>query len=149
MHSAMFLIKYLIGARKCLKVISPKPKLCKTMLEKLNAPKGTLVIMDRGITTEANIGWLIAHHYRCMVVSRERARSFDADQAVKISTASNHSLKIHKVVNEDDSEAQLYCYSEQRKAKEQAVTKRFADRFKAGLQKISDSLAKPGSEIKF
>jgi len=118
-------------------------KTLQTMLEKLNAPKGALVTMDRGIATQANIDWLIEHHYRYLVVSRERARSFDADQAVEISTASNHPLKIHRVVNEDDSEARLYCYSDQRKAKEQAITKRFADRFEAGLQKIADSLAKP------
>ena len=118
-------------------------KTLQTMLDKLKAPKGALVIMDRGIATQANIDWLIAHHYKYLVVSRERARSFDADQAVEISTASNHLLKIHKVINEDNSEARLYCYSDQRKAKEEAITKRFTDRFEAGLQKIADSLAKP------
>ena len=118
-------------------------KTLQTMLDKLKAPKGALVIMDRGIATQANIDWLIAHQYRYLVVSRERVRSFDADQAVEISTASNHLLKIHKVINEDSSEARLYCYSDQRKAKEEAITKRFTDRFEAGLQKISDSLTKP------
>ena len=54
------------------------------------------------------------------VVSRERARTFDAEQVVEISTASNHLIKIHKVVNADSSEARLYCYSDQRKAKEEA-----------------------------
>ena len=118
-------------------------KTLQTMLEKLNAPKGALVIMDRGIATQANIDWLIEHQYRYLVVSRERARTFDADQAVEVSTASNHQLKIHKVINADNSEARLYCYSDQRKAKEEAITKRFTDRFEAGLQKIADSLAKP------
>ena len=118
-------------------------KTLQTMLDKLKAPKGALVIMDRGIATQANIDWLIAHQYRYLVVSRERARSFDAEQAVEISTASNHLIKIHKVINKDSSEARLYCYSDQRKAKEEAITKRFTDRFEAGLQKISDSLTKP------
>ncbi|MCK5680941.1 IS1634 family transposase, partial [bacterium] len=118
-------------------------KTLQTMLDKLKAPKGALVIMDRGIATKANIEWLVTHQYKYLVVSRERVRSFDADRAVEISTASNHLLKIHKVVNEDNSEARLYCYSDQRKAKEEAITKRFTDRFEAGLQKISDNLAKP------
>lgn len=118
-------------------------KTLQTMLEKLNAPQGSLVIMDRGIATQANIDWLIEHHYKYLVVSRERARSFDADQAVEISTASNDPLKINRVVNEEASEARLYCYSEQRKAKEQAITERFTGRFEAGLQKIAASLAKP------
>jgi len=118
-------------------------KTLKVMLDKLKAPKGALVIMDRGIATQANIDWLVEHHYRYLVVSRERARSFNADQAVEISTATDHSIKIHKVINEAGSEARLYCYSDQRQAKEKAITKRFVDRFEAGLQKIADSLAKP------
>jgi len=123
-------------------------KTLQTMLEKLKAPKGALVIMDRGIATQANIDWLIAHQYRYLVVSRERARSFDADRAIEVKTASNQTLKIYKVINKDNSEARLYCYSEQRKAKEEAITKRFTDRFEAGLQKISDSLTKPNGTKK-
>jgi transposase len=118
-------------------------KTLQTMLDKLKAPKGALVIMDRGIATQANIDWLVANQYRYLVVSRERSRTFDADQAVEVSTASNHQLKIHKVISADNSEARLYCCSDQRKAKEEAITKRFTDRFEAGLQKISDSLTKP------
>jgi len=118
-------------------------KTLKTMLDKLKAPKGALVIMDRGIATQANIDWLIEHHYRYLVVSRERVRSFNADQAVNISTASGHPIKIHRVINETGSEARLYCYSDQRQAKEKAITERFVNRFEAGLQKIADSLAKP------
>jgi len=118
-------------------------KTLKIMLEQLKAPKGALVIMDRGIATQANIDWLIEHHYRYLVVSRERTRSFDADQAVEITTASDHSIKIHKVINEENSEARLYCYSDQRQAKEKAITERFVDRFETGLQKIADSLTKP------
>lgn len=118
-------------------------KTLQTMLEQLNAPKGALVIMDRGIATQANIDWLIEHHYKYLVVSRERARSFDVDQAVEISTTSNDPLKINRVVNEDAREVRLYCYSERRKAKEQAIMERFTGRFEAGLQKIAASLAKP------
>jgi len=118
-------------------------KTLQIMLEQLKAPKGALVIMDRGIATQANIDWLIEHHYRYLVVSRERTRSFDPDQAVEITTASDHSIKIHKVINEEKTEARLYCHSDQRQAKEKAITKRFIDRFEAGLHKIADSLTKP------
>ncbi len=118
-------------------------KTLQTMLDKLRAPKGALVIMDRGIATQANIDWLVKHQYRYLVVSRERNRSFDEEHAVEVSSASNHTIKIHKEINDDRSEARLYCYSEQRKAKEEAINKRFADRFEVGLQKIADGLAKP------
>ncbi len=52
-------------------------KTLKIMLDKLKAPKGALVVMDRGIATQANIDWLIEHHYRYLVVSREQTRSFN------------------------------------------------------------------------
>jgi len=81
-------------------------KTLETMPDKLKAPKGALVIMDRGLTTQANIDWLIEHHYRYLVVSRERTRSFNADQAVDVSTASGHPIKIHRVINEEGSDKQ-------------------------------------------
>uniref|UniRef100_UPI003450870F IS1634 family transposase n=1 Tax=Ferrovum sp. TaxID=2609467 RepID=UPI003450870F len=37
------------------------------MLEGLDAPQGALVIMDRGIATEANVGWLVEHGYRYQI----------------------------------------------------------------------------------
>lgn len=58
------------------------------MLQGLDAPLGALVIMDRGIATEANIQWLLANHYRYLVVSRERHRQFDESQSVETTTAS-------------------------------------------------------------
>lgn len=57
------------------------------ILKGLNAPQGALVIMDRGIATEANVGWLIEHGYRYLVVSRDRVRKFDETQGISIETA--------------------------------------------------------------
>jgi len=39
------------------------------MLKGLDAPPSTMVILDRGIATEANIAWLIEHKYRYLVVN--------------------------------------------------------------------------------
>ncbi|MCD6142182.1 hypothetical protein J7J55_05645 [Candidatus Bipolaricaulota bacterium] len=47
------------------------------------------------------------------------------------------------MIDEENNEARLYCYSEQREAKEKAITEHFIARFEAGLQKIADSLTKP------
>ena len=49
------------------------------MLEALEAPAGALVVMDRGVATEACVQWLRDHDYRYLVVSRERHRQFDAE----------------------------------------------------------------------
>ena len=107
-----------------------------------------MVIMDRGIASQANIDWLIEQKYRYLVVSRERARQFKAEQAVPVSSASRQTIQIQRVMREDGLEVRLYCHSEQRQEKEDAMNARFINRFEAGLQKIAASLAKPGGTKK-
>lgn len=113
------------------------------MLEGLEAPAGAMVIMDRGIATQANIDWLVEHHYRYLVVSREQSRQFDEKQAVALTSASEQTIRIQRVVSEDGREVRLYCRSDQRQAKEDAMTARFAERFEQGLHKIAEGLRKP------
>ena len=115
------------------------------MLTGLEAPKDALVIMDRGIATEANITWLIEHRYRYLVVSRERTRQFDEKQATETTTASEETIKIQRVLSDDGREVRLYCYSEMRQEKESAMTKRFSERFEQGLAKLLAGLEKPRS----
>lgn len=116
------------------------------MLDGLEAPPGALVIMDRGIATEENIGWLIKHHYRYLVVSRERVRQFDEDQSVAISTASDQTIHVRRVVSKDGSEVRLYCHSQERQEKENAMNKRFTERFESELAKLAAGLEKPRGE---
>jgi len=113
------------------------------MLQGLEAPAGALVIMDRGIATEANLAWLVEQQYRYLVVSRERNRQFDQEQAVTVSTASEQTVRIQKVVSEDGAEVRLYCHSEERQEKESAMTRRFTEKFETGLAKLAAGLAKP------
>ena len=113
------------------------------MLDALHAPRGALVVMDRGIATEDRVRWLREHQYRYLVVSRERTRHFDADAALSIETASHHRVHLHKVLSDDGQEVRLYCFSEARAAKERAIVERFAQRFEAALTRLSDGLSKP------
>jgi transposase len=113
------------------------------MLKGLDTPEGALVIMDRGIASEANIAWLIEHHYRYLVVSREKGRQFDAGQATETTTASEETIRIQRVLSEDGSEVRLYCHSEKRQEKETSMTKRFTERFEQGLTKLAAGLDKP------
>ena len=82
--------------------------------------------MDRGIATEDRVQWLRDHGYRYLVVSRERIRQFDPDAAQRIETAQRQGVHLHKVVSEDGQEARLYCFSEERAAKERGIVERFA-----------------------
>lgn len=115
----------------------------KTMLEELEAPAGALVVMDRGVATQATLDWLVAENYRYLVVSRERTRTFDASKAQTIHTAREQELQIYRELNEDETEARLYCYSAKRAAKEQAIVDRFAEKFETGLRNLAESLEKP------
>ena len=113
------------------------------MLKALEAPAGALVVVDRGVATEAAITWLRENHYRYLVVSRERHRQFDADAAVSVRTQSNQTVQLHKVVATDPDEVRLYCYSEERAEKERGIVERFATRFEAALAKLNDGLSRP------
>jgi len=104
---------------------------------------GAILIMDRGIASQANLDWLVENNYRYLVVSRERSRQFTPEQAVQVPSASRQSIRIQRVISEDGSEVRLYCHSEKRQEKEDAMNARFIKRFEDGLQKIADSLSKP------
>jgi len=121
-------------------------KTLERMLNGLGAPAGALVVMDAGIATEANLIWLREHGYRYLVVSRERARQFEAETAVPIETATGATVHIQRVDDSNNKEVRLYCYSEQREQKAQGINQRFCERFEAGLKNIADGLSKPRTE---
>ncbi len=116
------------------------------MLNSLHAPKGALVVMDAGIATQANIDWLIAGGYRYLVVSRERNRQFDLEQSIGLTTASGDTVHCQKVLSEDNKEVRLYCYSEARGQKEQAMTRTFSTRFETALNNLADGMQRPRTE---
>ncbi len=120
-----------------------------TMLNSLAAKPGALVVMDRGIATAGNIEWLRSNGYRYLVVSRERQRHFDAENAVTINNSANEKVHLQKVYSAatdaagNSTEVRLYCYSEQREKKEAAIANRFAQRYEAALDKLAQGLSKP------
>ena len=116
------------------------------MLDALEAPRAALVVMDRGIATEDRVQWLREQGYRYLVVSRERTRHFDAEAALRIETASSHGVHLHKVLSDDAQEVRLYCFSEERAAKERGIVERFAKRFEDALTKLSEGLSKPRTQ---
>ena len=79
-------------------------------------------------------------------VSRERIRQFDPDAAQRIETAQRQGVHLHKVVSEDGHEARLYCFSEERAAKERGIVERFARRFEDALTKLSEGLSRPRTQ---
>ena len=111
------------------------------MLTALRAPVGALVVLDRGIATEANVSWLREQGYRYLVVSRARHRQFDLEQALTIDTAAGQPLQLH--LEQGEGETRLYCYSAARAEKEKGMAKRLQQRFETGLQHLADGLSRP------
>ena len=105
------------------------------MLKRLEVPAGALVVMDRGAATEGNLKWMRRRGYRYLAVSRERTRRFDAEAALCVKTACEQQVQVQKVeAAEDGAEVRVYCYSEARQAKEQAMMKRAVTRFEEQLK---------------
>ena len=118
---------------------------CRTlsgMLKDLDAPAGALVVMDRGIATEANLAWLREEGYRYLVVSRERTRVAPAGDAT-VTSAGGEAIRVQKVLDEAAGEVRLYCHSPGREQKEVGISQRFCERFELGLEKLADGLARP------
>ena len=98
--------------------------------------------MDSGIASEENIQWLVEQGYRYLVVSRKRKWDFDVDNAVVVKDTLDQAVKVQRVIREDTGEVELYCHSERREKKEQAMQERFTERFEAALQGLAEGLKK-------
>ena len=112
------------------------------MLDALNAPRAALVVMDRGIATEDRVSGC---------VSRATATWWSAANAPGASTPRRRcasrphrvtACNLHKVLSDDAQEVRLYCFSEERAAKERGIVERFAKRFESALTKLSEGLSK-------
>lgn len=118
---------------------------CRTlegMLKDLDTPPGALVVMDRGIATEANLAWLREQGYRYLVVSRERTRHRPQGETT-VTTAGGETVRVERVLDAAEGEVRLYCHSPGRELKETGIGQRFCDRFEAGLTKLAEGLNRP------
>ena len=125
-----------------------EPSTLASMIEHLDAEDATAaptVVLDAGLATEANVAWLKDHHYRYVVVSRQRHRQFDEQQAVMVREQGQQCIRIQRVVNADTDEVQLYCHSAQRERQERGIDERFAQRFEGELKKLEEGLHKKGT----
>ena len=102
-------------------------------------------VLDAGFAIEENSTWLGDHPDRYRVVSRERHRAFNAEEAVTVKDESELGVRVQRVVNADTGEGHLYGHSAQREQKEQNLEALFSERFEAELQKLASGLHKKGT----
>ncbi len=126
-----------------------EPQTLQTMLDGLDGRAGSTVVLDAGIASEENLLWLKEQGYRYLVVSRKRKRDFNADHATVVKDLPGQTVQVQRVVNEETGEVELYCHSQMRENKEQAMQDRFAERFEAALQSLAEGLNKKGTTKRY
>jgi transposase len=119
-----------------------EPATMKDMLTGLGALPGATVVMDAGIATEANLGWLRAQGYHYVVVSKLRERQFDPALATEVQSAGEQTIKIQRVLDEQ-GHALLYCHSPAREQKDRAIDAAKTAGFEAVLLRLQAGLSKP------
>jgi transposase len=98
--------------------------------------------MDAGIASEENIQWLQGHGYRYIVVSRKRHMEFDEARCVAVKERENDTVRAMRVEREN-GEVELYCHSQRKEQKEEAMKQRFSSRLEAELQHLAEGLHLP------
>ncbi len=117
----------------------------KGLPEALNRPT---VIMDAGIATEDNLNMILQKDYDYLVVSRKRYdNEIDPDAMMEITDGKDRVIKAQLIKKE--KEQVLYCESEMRRNKENAIKTRLQQSFEQGLQRIRASLSKPRGVKKY
>jgi transposase len=120
-------------------------KTLKLMLQGLDGRIGSTVILDAGIASEENIQYLIEQGYQYIVVSRKHKRHFDEDKSILIKDIPGQTVKVQKVIVEETGEVELYCHSQLREKKEQAIQDNFSKKYEAALEKLHKGLSKKGA----
>jgi transposase len=106
-----------------------------------------VIIMDAGIASADNIAWLIERSYLYLVVSRERyvKDPRDQDNAVLVRETERSKVAVYREIDAETGETRLYCHSELKAKKEQAIRNRFHVRLEEGLDKLNAGLDKKGT----
>lgn len=105
-----------------------------------------VVILDAGIATQENIDWLSAHQYHYIVVSREKHVTDPStwSEAILVREHAGRHVSVYSETDETTQEIRLYCHSEQKALKEQAIRNRFHVRFETALTQLHEGLSKKG-----
>jgi hypothetical protein len=106
-----------------------------------------IIVIDAGISTEANLAMIKAKGYDYVCVSRSALKDFKLEpDAVKVAVRDNKNQEIwlQKVSASKNDDFYLKIESGTKEKKEHSMNDRFRDGFETGLKKIAMSLKKKG-----
>lgn len=106
-----------------------------------------VIIMDAGIASAENIAWLVEQKHSYLVVSREKHSKNPREQknAVMVRDTQHSNVTVYQEMDTETGETRLYCHSEQKAKKEQAIRNRFHLRMEESLDKLNAGLSKKGT----
>ena len=121
-----------------------EPGTLSDILEKLTPTQGTIheqtVILDAGIATKANLEWLNDHHFKYVVVSRNKSTIPEKEDFVPLANTGKDTITAKLKKNEETSEWELYIKSPSRAQKEGAMKTKFMQRMEEDLAKARTGL---------
>ena len=101
------------------------------------------VILDAGIATEENIGWLRERGYGWICVSREtRPAPPEGEADVTLTTSAKQEVAAWRL-EEDEGEVRLVAVSEGKRASEEALLGRHRERYETALRHLHEGLTIP------
>jgi len=106
-----------------------------------------VIIMDAGIASADNIAWLTERGYLYLAVSRERhvKEPRGQESAVLVRDTERSKVIVYREIDAETRETRLYCHSDQKAKKEQAIRNRFHVRLEEALDKLNSGLDKKGT----
>lgn len=123
-----------------------EPGTLSDILEKLIPTQGTIheqtVILDAGIATKTNLEWLNDHHFKYVVVSRNKSTIPEKEDFVPLANTGKDTITAKLKKNEETSEWELYINSPSRTQKEGAMKTKFMQRMEEDLAKARTGLSK-------
>ena len=126
-----------------------EPSTLKAALERFEAEAGSgegpkpTVVVDAGIATEANIGWLRERGYGWICVSKEaRPAPPEGDADLRLTTSARQEVQAWRLEG-DGEEVRLYAVSEAKRATEEALLARHRARYEEALRRLDEGLTIP------
>ncbi len=106
-----------------------------------------IIVMDSGIATQANVEWLKSQNLFYIVMMKKKFRPHpDEAQDVVIRDNEDHFVSGSLRSDDETGDNFLYCYSEQRKLKEQDIKVSQQKKLEDGLEKIRKAIKSKGGK---
>ena len=102
------------------------------------------VVMDAGISAQANLAWLTAQGYPwiCVAKGHKPSPAPDGEPDLTLTTRADHTVRVWRLAT-DGTETRLYVMSEGRQQTARSIRARQVTKFEQGLQRLHDNLLLP------